>query len=106
MFVTAVCVLFLKAIYIVEGDRGRNPGSDRSRKSTRGGEREGRRRNTQGGGSQEKWEIHFATLLNFFAIEKSAQRRKPLRKGAETGRTRNGKREIQTPCPSIYQSIN
>ena len=93
MFITAVCVLFLKAIYIVGGGgggRGWNPGSDGGRKSTRGGEREGRRRNTQGGGSQEKWEIHFATLLNFFAIEKSAQRRKPLRKGAETGRTRYG----------------
>ena len=64
------------------------------------GRREKRGRETGYPRGRESGEIgnEFSNIAQYFAIEKSTQRREPLRKGAGAGSARYGKREIQTPC--------
>ena len=47
----------------------------------------------------------FCNIAQYFAIEKSTQRREPLREWARTGRTKYGKQEIETPpSPVVFNS--
>ena len=48
------------------------------------------------GGSREKWE-KFRNIGTIFHNRKSTRRREPLRKGAGTGSTGCGRRDVQTP---------
>ena len=83
------------------GPGGWEPGSNGGGKSMGGGRREGRRWDTQGGGSREKQEINFATLHNF--LQQKKHREVWTRgNGTGTGRTRYGKQEIHDPCPPSF----
>ena len=47
--------------------------------------------------------MNFATLCNI-RNRKSTQRQEPLKEGAGTRSTRNGKREIQTPLSLVVRA--
>jgi len=88
------------------GDRGRETGRKGGGRCTGGGRRGGGKRDSQGGGKQEKKGKNYATLRNILQSKKcKGAGAKQYRAG--TGIKGYGKREVQTPLspPPLYINV-
>ena len=90
----------------MEGDRGPEPGSNGSGKSTGGRRREGWRRDIQGDESREKQKINFTTLCNFSQWKKHTEVGTTKEGGGNQAYKVREAGNSDPPAHNLYTSLN